>query len=89
MPYVYYIFYYTKELYNDNVLEPYLETLYSLEGEELLSCYGLTQQERKRWKINFEERLEQDISEYIQGEMTDKDKEKLAMSKKLFGFETT
>lgn len=89
LPYVYYVFYYTKEVYNDSMLDKYLAALYSLEGEYLLNYYGLTNQERKEWKLDFKERLEQDISDYIQGEMTNSDIEKLGMSRKLFGFDIT
>ena len=87
LPYVYYVFYYTKEVYNDSILDPYLVALYSFEGESLLNCYGLTEQERRVWKLDFMERLEQDISDYIQYDMSNSDREKLAMSKRLFGFE--
>ena len=47
LPYVYYLFYYTRKIYDDGMLDTYLDVLYSKEGETLLNCYGLTTQERR------------------------------------------
>lgn len=88
LPYVYYLFYYTSKVYDDRMLDTYLDVLYSNEGEDLLNCYGLTAQERKEWLLSFEERLERDISEIIRVNMTKTDREKLMLSKKLYGCDT-
>lgn len=85
-PYLYYMFYYTRMVYEDPELDAFLEAFYSEEGIRLLNCYGLTEKERKEWKISFEERLDTDISMIVYDEMSEEDKTKLTLSKNLFGF---
>lgn len=84
VPYVYYMFYYTRKVYNDQLLDVFVEAFCTKDGEKLIDCYGLTEQERKEWKIPFEERLDANVSESIYNEMTVDDMEKLALSRKLF-----
>lgn len=86
IPYVYYLFYYTKKVYNDGILDAYLDTFRTDQGEELLDCYGLTKEERKIWGLSFEQRLECDVSDWVFKQMTKQDREKLTLSRKLFGF---
>lgn len=84
LPFAFYILYYTKKIYDDKILNAYLDAMRTEEGEDLLEYYGLAEQERRRWKIPFEERLEQDVSDLIYSEMTGRDKEKLKRSRRLF-----
>lgn len=85
LSYTYYMFYYTRKVYEDAMLDGYLETLYTEEGRGLLDCYGLSDQERKRWKIDFMERLDTDVSELVKAELLDDDKEKLERNRGIFG----
>lgn len=85
LPYAYYIFYYTRQVYDDAILDGYLEALYTEEGKRLLECYGLTDQERKIWKIDFAERLDADLSKVIESELSKEDREKLERNRRLFG----
>lgn len=85
LPFAYYLFYYTKKVYDDKMLDDYLEALWTEACEDLLEYYGLAEQERKRWKNSFEERLEQDVSALIYSEMTESDIEKLERNRRLFG----
>lgn len=57
LPYVYYCLYHTSYLFRDNLVMTYRDALYNDQGEKLLNCYGLTQEERKEWTISLEERL--------------------------------
>lgn len=41
-PYAYYMFYYTRQVYEDAILDGYLEALCTEEGKALLDCYGLS-----------------------------------------------
>ncbi len=85
LPYAYYIFYYTRKIYDDKMLDVYLEALQTEAGGLLLEYYGLAAQERRRWKIPFEERLDQDVSDLIYSELTESDIEKLERNRRLFG----
>lgn len=85
LPFAYYIFYYTRKVYGDEMLDAYLKALWTENGGALLEYYGLAEQERKPWKIPFEERLERDVSALIYSEMTESDIEKLERNRRLFG----
>ena len=67
------------------MLDAYLKALWTENGGALLEYYGLAEQERKPWKIPFEERLERDVSALIYSEMTESDIEKLERNRRLFG----
>ena len=84
-PYVYYILYYTQKVYGDEALYPYLDALKTAEGEALLECYGLTEEERKNWKIRFEERLDADVAKLVYHDLSHEDLEKLERSRRIFG----
>ena len=85
IPYVFYMLYYTKKVYNDSLLDTYLKVFWTEEGEMLLEYYGLAANERRVWKIDFDKRLDTDVSELIYAEMTDRDKEKLERNRRIFG----
>lgn len=84
LPFAYYIMYYTKRIYDDNCLNAYLELLRTETGEKILDYYGLAEQERRQWKIPFEERLNKDASDLIYNDMTQSDMEKLERNRRLF-----
>ncbi len=85
LPYAYYMFYYTRQVYDDAILDGYLEALRTEEGRALLDCYGLSDQERKTWKIGFPERLEADLTEMVRAGLSGEDREKLERNRRLFG----
>ena len=85
LPYAYYMFYYTRQVYGDAILDGYLEALCTEDGKALLDCYGLSEQERKTWKIGFSERLEADLTEMIESGLSNEDREKLERNRRLFG----
>lgn len=85
IPYVYYMFYYTRKVYEDAMLDGYLEALETEGDRKLLNCYGLADEERKIWKIGFSERLDTDVSKQVEEELSEKDKEKMKRNRRIFG----
>lgn len=85
IPFVFYVLYYTGQIFEDDVLKRYIEAFRTPEGEALLNCYGLCSKEQKEWKCDFKTRLESDnLYELIKNDLTDKDKEKIAINKRVF-----
>lgn len=85
IPYVFYILYYTGQVFDDNDLRQYIEAFRTPEGEALLNCYGLCTKERKEWKYDFKTRLEsENLYELIKNDLTDKDREKISINKRIF-----
>ena len=60
MSYVYYVLYHTGLLFNDETLKKYIDAFTTKEGKELLDFYGLGESERRKWKVDFQTRLEKD-----------------------------
>lgn len=85
LPYAYYMFHYTRQVYDDAILDGYLKALCTEEGKALLDCYGLSNQERKIWKIGFLERLDADLAEMIESELSIEGREKLERNRRMFG----
>ena len=56
--YIYYIIYYTQEIFNDSILHLCLNELQIYRNCELLDSYGLSAKERKRWRVSFYDRLD-------------------------------
>ena len=48
VPYVFYVLYYTGQVYDDGLLRRYTEAFRTPEGEALLNCYGLCEKEQNR-----------------------------------------
>lgn len=85
IPYVFYVLYYTGQIFDDDVLQQYIEAFRTPEGEALLNCYGLCAKERREWKYDFKTRLEADnLYELIKNDLTEKDMEKIAINKRVF-----
>lgn len=85
IPYVFYIFYYTNQIFKDAELQKYVNAFRTPEGETLLNCYGLCDKERKEWKYDFQTRLGADnLYDLIKDDLTEKDKEKIKINKRVF-----
>ena len=84
-PYVFYILYYTQKIVNDASLEKFMDVFHTEEGESLLECYGLTNRERKVWRIPFDQRLDKDVSKWICKELGADDIEKLERNRRIYG----
>ncbi|MEG2110074.1 MAG: nucleotidyltransferase family protein [Clostridium sp.] len=86
IPYVYYILYYTNQIFCDEMIENLMLKFKTDEGEKLLNLYGLSEEERKEWKVDFITRLmHDDIYQFIKNDLTKKDIEKIENNKRLFG----
>lgn len=86
VPFVFYILYFTNCLFKDMELKKYVDAFRTLEGENLLEYYGLAENERKLWKVNFFTRLEtENMFELIKNDLTESDFTKLKLNQKLFG----
>lgn len=85
IPYVFYVLYYTGQVFDDDVLKQYIEAFRTPEGEALLNCYGLCEKERREWKCDFKTRLDSDhLYELIKDDLTERDREKIAINKRIF-----
>ena len=85
IPYEYYMLYYTGQVFEDTVLNKYIDAFRTSKGEELLNYYGLCAKERKEWKFNFQTRLESDdLYQLIKNDLSEKDYEKIAINKRIF-----
>lgn len=85
IPYVFYMFYYTSKIFNDDILKRYVEAFRTKKGEDLLGLYGLCDKEHKEWKCDFETRLESDnVFELMKDDLTEKDEKKIAINKRIF-----
>ena len=85
IPYVFYVLYYTGQVFDDEILKQYMEAFRTPEGEALLNCYGLCAKERKEWKCDFKTRLDADnLYDLIKDDLTEKDHEKIAINKRIF-----
>lgn len=85
IPYVFYVLYYTGQVFDDEILKQYIEAFRTPEGEALLNCYGLCAKERKEWKCDFKTRLDADnLYDLIKDDLTEKDREKIAINKRIF-----
>ena len=86
IPYVFYILYYTNEIFNDHELSRYIEAFRTPEGVSLLDCYGLADHERKLWKVDFQTRLKtKNLYDLIKSDLTELDLAKLERNRMVFG----
>ena len=84
-PYLFYMLYYTSILFTDSRLKQCLEFLECEPGIALLDCYGLADNERKKWNVDFYTRLaSNNFMDLIKKDMTASDFQKLRRSKKIF-----
>lgn len=84
IPYIYYVLFFTNVLYTDPLIQLYINTFQTLEGIELLDCYGLSDDERKTWKCDFSTRLKAtDLFQLIKSDLTQKDLNKIEYNKKM------
>lgn len=85
IPYVYYVLYYTNQVFADADLEKLVQSFETEEGKELLNFYGLTKEERKEWKIDFFTRLnEENVFNFIKDDLTLNDIERLNAMHSIF-----
>ena len=85
IPYVFYILYYTGQIFKDSILQQYIEAFRTPKGEALLDYYGLCDSERKMWRYDFETRLKADnLYSLIKEDLTERDNRKIDINKRIF-----
>lgn len=73
--------YYSSLLFSSEKIISLLSMLETEKDDSLIDCYGLTEDERKKWNIDFRSRLlHPNLSGYISQFLTDKDKEKIKIN---------
>lgn len=86
MPFAYYIFYYTNEIFKDDYIRSFVNKTYNCYGRELLDCYGLSERERKHWNVDFKERLNSiNIYDLIKSDLSKNDLIKNGINSNIFG----
>lgn len=84
--YIYYLLYYTNEVFKDSKLDRYLFELQSYKNHELLETFGLSKQEKKRWKIPFISRLDNvNLPKIVKTYLSENDIEKVKNNIEIFG----
>lgn len=71
--------------FQDETLREYISAFKTDEGERLLNCYGLNDNERREWKCSVTMRLEtENLYDLIKDDLTAKDIEKINMNRRVF-----
>ncbi len=84
--YAYYVLYYTKECFGENLLDEYITKLQSDRGIELLDKYGLDEDEQNVWKIPFHERVDNPVlKNIVVANLSPKEQRKNEINKKVYG----
>ena len=80
--YVYACLYDTQTIFDDPLLVPYLDALESERDASLLDTLGLSEKEKKPWGLTLPERLlHPDLPHYIEGLLTEEEKQKVAINR--------
>lgn len=83
--YIYYMVYYTQGVFNDSILDRCLNELQIYRNCELLDSYGLSENERKQWRVSFCDRLDkEDVWNNIKDDLTHSDLKKISDNKSIF-----
>lgn len=70
--YIYYMLYYTNKIFPSCEIDEVLDSLYDETVDGILDYYGLTERERRKWRMTFSERLDNDdLFEKIKVELDD------------------
>lgn len=83
--YIYFILYHIGAIFNDELISGYIHEFESDEGKQLLSCYGLCDSERKKWKCDLHTRLaSENHFHLIENDLSEEDMRKISINKQLF-----
>lgn len=82
--YVFYALYFTALIYPDPFLTELCNAMKTREGERLLAMFGLTESERRPWKVDFQSRIESpDLSQLVCNDLTDMDWKKIEINRRM------
>lgn len=83
--YIFYILYYTYQVFPSDILKKYVDSLASNEGIDLLNKYGLSKEEQKEWRYPFSERLDNpDLFNLISPDLSETDLNKIERNIAIF-----
>lgn len=83
--YVYYMIYYTRQVFNDDFLNDYLKRMDCYRDADLVESYGLSTRERYKWQISFDERINnENLCKLVLNQITQIDLEKVNSNYKIF-----
>ena len=81
--YIYVCLHYANQIFQDAVFSEYIEALSSQADHTLIDTFGLTEDERRKWEIPLPERLfDTNVSEYLNGVLSDEEKKKIRLNYK-------
>ena len=84
--FMYYMLFYTYEVFKDSMLHDSLDSLSNSNGGALLDSYGLSIDERREWRNKFEERLDNDqLYLVVLNDLCQRDITKLKKNLAVFG----
>lgn len=82
--YLYVCIHQTQQIFEDPLLNRYLEAFDADKDVALLNSYGLNKKERKLWELDLFDRLfHLDLWGYLQGRLTEEEKEKIRINREL------
>lgn len=85
IPYIFYVLYFTNQIYKDQDLQKYVDMFNTADGLALLDYYGLAPGERKCWSVDFCTRLEcENMYELIKDDLTKSDYAKILRNARIF-----
>lgn len=83
--YAYYMLYFTFILFPVEIVKKYRDAVYCKSGEELLDMFGLTEDEKRKWDIDFRKRLNNEkIRDVVKLQLSKKELEKIEKENKIF-----
>lgn len=81
--YLYYCIYYTNEVFDDPDLANFLDSWSVYQDDRLMGSFGLTDSERKTWRVPFNERLFADhIQSLLEEQLDDADRAKITLNER-------
>ena len=83
--YSYYMLFYMSCIFEDEMLDGYIDAFTKRADKHLLNCFGLNSLERKNWNISFADRLDSDnLKTTVIKIITEEDKKKILLGKTIF-----
>lgn len=82
--YIYYMIYYTNEIFSC-YFESYLDSIKKYRDDELIESFGLDDNERKKWTISFDKRVDNnELPELIKSQLSKQDFQKVELERGIF-----
>lgn len=85
LEYVFYALYYVNKIYNNKNVCLFLNKIKKEDYLKFIDYYGLNDNERKKWKVPFEQRINSNIYKIIKDDLTLEDKDKIRINSEIYG----